>query len=318
MKKRPEGDDTNSREYWRSVVDDPAKHGFSDRQVLAMRHSLDLTDPMYWKKVLAKPKGHSFSRKRAMDLEDHFLKSRSERFPSTPLEEIEGEAGLHMGFYGEKFVRTWLEVPVVSPRNAALLLHSENPSRYKSELPDLGDAFDLMMVRFEGIAHDGGDRNLLDWISVAREHELTGVAITGWSACGTVLRTTSTAAGPGTAEGVSTDRCGAVASRPQVDNQHIRRPNKTDKTKVFEAEVLSLMSKSWDNRVAGTSPTKQELHTLVYEEMLRGPIKTPSGKPLNIGMVRDAAKPWKQPQVLPAFVPVAKYGEKRHPFKRDK
>ncbi len=92
---------------------------------------------------------------------------------------------------------------------------------------------------------------------------------------------------------------------------------KTPKTITFEAEVIRLMHHFWDNRTPGTEPTKGDLHPLVFNEMLRGKIKSKSGK-LNVGMIRDAAKSWVMPTVLPNYVPPAQTGEKRHPFKGDK
>ena len=93
--------------------------------------------------------------------------------------------------------------------------------------------------------------------------------------------------------------------------------NKTTKTLAFEAEVIRLMGYFWDNRTPGTEPTKGELHPLVYNEMLRGKVKSKSGK-LNVEMIRGAAKQWTMPVVLPPYIPPAKTGEKRHPFKGDK
>ena len=95
------------------------------------------------------------------------------------------------------------------------------------------------------------------------------------------------------------------------------RKNKSPKTIAFEKEVIRLMGVFWDARTSGTKPTKGDLHTLVCDEMKRGNIRGHSGE-LNIGMVRDAAKPWKKPMVLPLYVPPAQTGEKRHPFKGDK
>jgi len=92
---------------------------------------------------------------------------------------------------------------------------------------------------------------------------------------------------------------------------------KTPKTLAFNAEVIRLMTVFWDTRTPGTEPTKGDLHTSVYNEMLRGKIRGHSGK-INVRMVGDAAKPWKQPLVLPSFVPPAQTGEKRHRFKGDK
>lgn len=91
---------------------------------------------------------------------------------------------------------------------------------------------------------------------------------------------------------------------------------KTPKTLAFEAEVLRLMQKFWDDKNPGTEPNKSDLHTLVYNEMLRGKIS--GARKMTESMVRDAAKPWKQPILLPAFVPTSTFGEKRHHFKGDR
>lgn len=104
-----------------------------------------------------------------------------------------------------------------------------------------------------------------------------------------------------------------VAAR---DGRTKPRANKSQKTLIFEAKVLELMDKFWNARKLGTEPNKGDLHTLVYNEMLRGSIRGASTK-LNIGLVRDAAKPWKAPTVLPTFVPDSKFADKRHPFKAD-
>jgi len=76
---------------------------------------------------------------------------------------------------------------------------------------------------------------------------------------------------------------------------------------------MRLMAEFWNAR-GGASPTKQDLHQRVYTEMLRGTVRGASGK-LTVGMVRDAAKPWKEPIVLPPTVPDARFVEKRHKWK---
>lgn len=93
--------------------------------------------------------------------------------------------------------------------------------------------------------------------------------------------------------------------------------NKTTKTLEFEKEVNSLMTRFWNERKINTSPTKGELHELVYQEMLRGPIRGASGK-INMSMVRDTAKQWKQPIVLSTHIPDSKFSKRRHPFKGEK
>ena len=94
------------------------------------------------------------------------------------------------------------------------------------------------------------------------------------------------------------------------------RSNKLDTTLIFEAKVLELIGKFWDDRKTGTTPKKNELCKLVYNEMLRGTIK--GKRALTESMVRDAAKPWKSPLVLPVVVPDSKFNPKRHPFKGEK
>jgi hypothetical protein len=54
----------------------------------------------------------------------------------------------------------------------------------------------------------------------------------------------------------------------------------------------------------------------VYAEMLRGSIK--GARKTTQGMVNDAAKSWRFPTVLPAYVPPQTYKEKRHVWKGDK
>lgn len=92
--------------------------------------------------------------------------------------------------------------------------------------------------------------------------------------------------------------------------------NKTPTTLKFEAKVLELMGKCWNDRATGAVPNKAELAKQVYSELLRSDIRGQRG--LTEGMVRDAAKPWKQPIVLPVYVPDSKFNDKRHPFKGDK
>lgn len=100
------------------------------------------------------------------------------------------------------------------------------------------------------------------------------------------------------------------------DSPANQRSNKSKKTLIFEAKVLELMGKFWDNRATGTKPTKGNLSKQVYDEMLRGQIR--GERDLTEGMVRDAAKPWKFPLVVPAFVPEAEFNHRRHPFKGDR
>lgn len=94
------------------------------------------------------------------------------------------------------------------------------------------------------------------------------------------------------------------------------RSNKSEKTLIFEATVLELMGKFWNDRTPGTEPTKGDLHKLVYAEILRTHVR--GARKTTPGMVCDAAKPWKAPLVLSAFVPDSKFNDKRHPFKGDK
>lgn len=94
------------------------------------------------------------------------------------------------------------------------------------------------------------------------------------------------------------------------------RSNKSNTTLIFEAKVLELIGKFWDDRKPGTTPTKGDLCKLVYNEMLRGTIR--GERAFSESMVRDAAKPWKIPLVVPAFVPDSQFNPKRHPFKGEK
>lgn len=93
------------------------------------------------------------------------------------------KAGLHIGYYGKVHVQTWLTLAAVSPQEAALLLFGQNPFKYKVNLPDMGNAFDLMKRKFDDTSRDGCNRNLRNWITLARELDLHGVDIDGWEAC---------------------------------------------------------------------------------------------------------------------------------------
>lgn len=91
--------------------------------------------------------------------------------------------------------------------------------------------------------------------------------------------------------------------------------NKSKTTLIFEAKVIELMGKFWNERTPGTEPTKGDLSKLVYQEILR--TDTRGTRKTTQSMVRDAAKPWKVPLVLPTFVRDSQFNEKRHPFKGD-
>lgn len=95
----------------------------------------------------------------------------------------DAKAGMHIGYLGVPHVQAWLTMGAVTPQNAALLLFGENPSKYKVSLPDMGPAFDLMKWSFEDAARDGRDRNLSEWITVARARNLHGIGIDSWEAC---------------------------------------------------------------------------------------------------------------------------------------
>lgn len=94
------------------------------------------------------------------------------------------------------------------------------------------------------------------------------------------------------------------------------RSNKSEKTLIFEAKVLELMGKFWNARPPGTEPLKGDLCELVYDEILRTPVR--GARKTTRSMVNDAAKPWKMPIVLSAMVPDSKFNDKRHPFKGEK
>ena len=92
-------------------------------------------------------------------------------------------------------------------------------------------------------------------------------------------------------------------------------PNKSQKTLLFEAKVLELLDKFWNDRTPGTEPTKSKLCKLVYEEILRTPFR--GARKTTQSMVNGIAKKWPMPMVLPTSVPESKFNDKRHPFKSE-
>ena len=193
MTAKPKSTDANTREYWELAVRNPAEYGLTEEQVLAMKESLALTDPKYWKRVLKDPNSYGYSAEHAKNLAKKHAKTLAEHIDEqnqmTPEEKIEAEAGHHIGYYdsthGKGHVQMWLEMSVVSPGDAAQLLHGENPTVFK--VYDLGDVFGNMKKSFEDVARDGRDRNLRDWIGVAHDRNLQGRCIDGWETCTKVL-----------------------------------------------------------------------------------------------------------------------------------
>lgn len=111
-----------------------------------------------------------------------------------PTLKIDRDAGMHIGYYGLNHVQAWLTMGAVAPRNAALVFFGKNPSKYKSNLPDMGEDFDLMDWSFEDAARDGHVRSLNDWLILARSRNLNAVGLDGWEACATIAaRATDTA-----------------------------------------------------------------------------------------------------------------------------
>lgn len=108
----------------------------------------------------------------------------------------------------------------------------------------------------------------------------------------------------------------APAQAAPVVTVSATKPNKSEKTLIFEAKVLELMDKFWNERTHGTEPTKGDLERLVYPEILRTNVR--GARKTTASMVHDAAKPWKYPLVLPAFVPDSKFNDKRHVFKGER
>lgn len=108
----------------------------------------------------------------------------------------------------------------------------------------------------------------------------------------------------------------ATPAPVKTDSATKTRSNKSEKTLIFEAKVLELLSKFWNDRKPGTEPTKAELCGLVYAEILRTDIR--GERKTTQSMVTDAAKSWRFPLVLPGFVADSKFNDKRHPFKGDK
>jgi hypothetical protein len=221
MAAKPNIKNPNTREYWELAVRKPAEYGFNTKQAQAMRESLDLTDPKYWKKVLANPKAYLLTTEQAKDLAKFYAKTLAEDIDEqnqmTPEERMDAHAGHHIGYYevrhGKGHVQMWLEMSVVSPGDAAQLLHGENPTVIK--VYDLGDVFGNMKKSFEDVARDGRNRDLRDWIAVARQQNLHAVCIDGWEACATVL----TQYQPRKVVHVSSDASGDVAPLKQRNQE---------------------------------------------------------------------------------------------------
>lgn len=116
----------------------------------------------------------------------------------------------------------------------------------------------------------------------------------------------------------ATDTAPAQTPAPKAASDGPAKPhsNKSEKTLIFEAKVLELLGKFWNDRTPNTEPTKGDLCKLVYDEILRTPVR--GARKTTRGMVNDVAKLWKMPIVLPALVPDSKFNDKRHPFKGDK
>lgn len=116
----------------------------------------------------------------------------------------------------------------------------------------------------------------------------------------------------------ATDTAPAQTPAPKAASDGPAKPhsNKSEKTLIFEAKVLELLGKFWNDRTPSTEPTKGDLCKLVYDEILRTPVR--GARKTTRGMVNDVAKLWKMPIVLPALVPDSKFNDKRHPFKGDK
>lgn len=108
----------------------------------------------------------------------------------------------------------------------------------------------------------------------------------------------------------------ATPAPVKTDSATKTRSNKSEKTLIFEAKVLELLGKFWNDRKPGTEPTKAELCGLVYAEIMRTDIR--GERKTTQSMVTDAAKSWRFPLVLPKFVADSKFNDKRHPFKGDK
>ena len=118
------------------------------------------------------------------------------------------------------------------------------------------------------------------------------------------------------AQGVNAADAPSQTATPAPVTASTAKPNKSEKTLIFEAKVLELLTKFWNDRTSGTEPTKGDLCKLVYAEILRTPVR--GARKTTLSMVNDVARNWKMPIVLPAMVPDSKYNEKRHPFKGER
>lgn len=160
-----------------------------------------------------------------------------------PTKKIEQVAGMHEVDYRPNHVQAWLTMGAVSPLEAALLFFGQNPSKFKSNPPDMGEDFDLMERSFEDAARDGQVRSLNDWLILARARDLNAVGLDGWEACATIAALTTDTATPAPVVTASA----SAGVEPATPNWKMQ----------IQTEATALCLRL---RKSGASPTKNSIH----------------------------------------------------------
>ncbi len=178
----------------------------------------------------------------------------------------------------------------------------------------------MMLACERNLEHEGRGGSFAGWLTVGKtdfaSQEFTRSEVIRWltakgltSVYAFALDTIAQANNPTPAQ--------TAMPAPVVADGPAKPPSsKSKKTLIFEATVLDLLNKFWNDRTPGTKPTKSDLCKLVFAEILRTTVR--GERKTTQSMVNDVAKKWPMPIVLPAFVPDSKFNGNRHPFKGER